>query len=811
MAFKRILTLLCCFLIFGHLRAQVSKVTLSGQVTSAASGQSLPFVNIVLKTEKDSAFVTGTITNETGRFSLPDVQSGHYRIECVSLGYKALQSHITVGTLSPFLDLGGFRMADDPQNLQEVIVTGQQAEGVGDKLDRKTFNIGRNISQSGGSVLQALKNLPGVTAGEDGKVLLRGSDKVAILVDGRQTALTGFGSQTSLDNIPASAIERIEIINNPSARYDANGNAGIINIIYKKEKQEGFNTKIGMATGLGALWVRKENLPGIRPQYRNTLKLNPSIALNYKKNKANVFFQGDYLHTPTLNKNEFVNRYYDSGDTVRQQTKRNRSTNVVTAKTGADWTFNDRDALSVSGLFSSEKILDRGDEPFFNANLTRRNRLWQFLEDELKTTVTASASYQHKYAQPGRLLHIGFNYTFHRENEQYFFTNIMPDFTGKDAFKLLSDEHVFDFNADYIRPLRYGRLEGGMKLRRRFIPTNMQFFPGVATPGTATSGNSPIDSLAGGWADYKETIPAVYGNYVFENRNFEVEAGLRVEYVNLRYEVNPTHPTYHSDGYTYAKPFLNARFAYKIDERNKVSLFYNRRVDRPNEVDIRIFPKYDDAEIIKIGNPALKPQFTSSWEAGYKTSWNNGSLYAALYRKQTNGTITRIGTIVPGSTLIYNIFQNAGKSYNAGGELVWQQDVAPWFSVNVNGNIYKNTVDAFSVENLYPVRSVYSAARQTLTSGSAKMSAILKGKKTELQVVAVYQAPDIVPQGRTGYRFSVDAGAKRQLSKGEIFINATDLFGTLVIRKTVYGDGFHYTSRDYYETQLIRAGYSFKF
>lgn len=806
MAFKRILTLLCCFFTFGQLRAQVSKVTLSGQVTSAASGQSLPFVNIVLKTEKDSAFVTGTITNETGRFSLPDVRSGHYRIECVSLGYKVLQSHITVGTLSPFLDLGGFRMADDAQNLQEVTVTGQQAEGVGDKLDRKTFNIGRNISQSGGSVLQALKNLPGVTAGEDGKVLLRGSDKVAILVDGRQTALTGFGSQTSLDNIPASAIERIEIINNPSARYDANGNAGIINIIYKKEKQEGFNGKIGLATGLGALWVRKENLPGIRPQYRNTLKLNPSIALNYKKNKANVFFQGDYLHTPTLNKNEFVNRYYDSGDTVRQQTKRNRSTNVVTAKTGADWTFNDRDALSVSGLFSSEKILDHGDEPFFNANLARRNRLWQFLEDELKTTATASASYQHKYAQPGRLLHIGFNYTFHRENEQYFFTNIMPDFTGKEAFKLLSDEHVFDFNADYIRPLRYGRLEGGVKLRRRFIPTNMQFFPGVATPG-----NSPIDSLAGSWADYKETIPAVYGNYVFENRNFEVEAGLRVEYANLRYEVNPTHPTYHSDGYTYAKPFPNARFAYKIDERNKVSLFYTRRVDRPNEVDIRIFPKYDDAEIIKIGNPALKPQFTSSWEAGYKTSWNNGSLYAALYRKQTNGTITRIGTIVPGSTLIYNIFQNAGKSYNAGGELVWQQDVAPWFSVNVNGSIYKNTVDAFSVENLYPVRSVYSATRQTLTSGSAKMSAILKGKKTELQVVAVYQAPDIVPQGRTGYRFSVDAGAKRQLSKGEIFVNATDLFGTLVIRKTVYGDGFHYTSRDYYETQLIRAGYSFKF
>ena len=124
MAFKTILTLLFCFFTLVQLRAQVSKVTLSGQVTSLAGRQALPFVNIVLKTEKDSAFVTGTITNELGRFSLQDVKSGNYRIECVSLGYKALQKPITVGTLSPFLDLGELRMADDPRNLQEVTITG---------------------------------------------------------------------------------------------------------------------------------------------------------------------------------------------------------------------------------------------------------------------------------------------------------------------------------------------------------------------------------------------------------------------------------------------------------------------------------------------------------------------------------------------------------------------------------------------------------------------------------------------------------------------------------------------------------------
>jgi outer membrane receptor protein involved in Fe transport len=802
MVMRKIVLTLCWLVIASAAaKAQVSKVTISGQA-KAAKGEILPFVNIVLKAEKDSAFVAGTITNEAGRFSIADVRSGNYVLEMAYLGYQTVFRSINVGTLSPFLDLGEMSMTEDAKVLQEVTVTGQQTDGVDNKLDKKTFSVANNISQSGGSVLQALKNLPGISTGGDGKVMLRGSDKVAILIDGKQTALTGFGNQTSLDNIPASAIEKIEIINNPSARYDANGNAGIINIIYKKNRQEGFNGKIGLTAGLGALWIKKQNLPDIRPQYKNTPKINPSVTLNYRKNKINVFFQGDYLLTPTLNKNEFVDRFYDDGQIVRQQTKRNRNTNVVTGKTGFDWNMDKQNSLTVSALFSSEKIIDRGDEPFFNADLSQRQRLWQFLEDELKTTVTAAAAYQHQYAQPGHLLNIGLNYTFHRENEKYFFTNILPDFTGKDAFKLLSDENVADLTIDYIRPLRYGRFETGLKFRRRYIPTNMQFFPGL---------HSPIDSLAGGWANYNETIPALYGNYVFENRSLEVEAGLRVEYVDLRYTVNPGHPTYQSNGYHYAKPFPNVRFAYKINDHNKVSLFYNRRVDRPNEVDIRIFPKYDDAEIIKIGNPALKPQFTSSWEAGYKTNWRGGYIYAAIYHKQINGTITRIGTIVPGSTLIYNIFQNAGKSYNTGAELVWQQNLAPRFSLNVNGNLYNNTINAFSVGNLYPVKSTYSAAKETLTSGSAKLNGLFKFKKTDVQVAVVYQAPDIIPQGRTGYRFSVDAGAKRQLPKGELFINATDLFGTLVIRRQVNGDGFHYTSSDYYETQVVRVGYNYKF
>ena len=672
-------------------------------------------------------------------------------------------------------------------------------------MDKKTYSVGANISQNGGSVLQTLKNLPGVTTSQDGKVELRGSDKVAILIDGKQTALTGFGSQTGLDNIPASAIERIEIINNPSAKYDANGNAGIINIIYKKNKQQGFNGKIGFTTGIGALWQKKENLPTIRPQYQATPKINPSLSLNYRKNKVNAFLQADWLYTETLNKNEFVTRTFDDGTIINQQTKRNRNTHFVTTKTGIDWSINSQDMVTISGLYGIEKIIDRGDQPFFNKDYSNRLRLWQFLEDELKTTAVASAAYQHKFKQAGHLLNIGFNYTFHREDEKYNFVNTLPTYTGLDSFKLLSDEHVADFNIDYVKPLKHGRIEGGVKFRYRDIPTNMQFKPGF---------NSPLDTNAGGAATYTEIIPAVYGNYVYESKKIEAEIGLRVEYVDLQYKVNPNHNTYKSDGYNYTQPFPNVRLAYKINDQNKISLFYNRRVDRPNEVDIRIFPKYDDAEIIKVGNPALRPQFTNSYELGYKTTLKRGYFYSALYHRSTEGTITRIATQVPPSTLIYTVFQNAGHSSNTGVELVFQHDFSKVVSFNTNVNVYQNIIDAFSVENKYPVPSVYTATKEKFTSGNIKLNGIFHlPKQTDIQITSIYLAPDIIPQGKIGTRFSVDMGIKKQIqkSKGELFFNASDILNTLKIKKELNGNGFKLTSTDYYETQVFRLGYSYKF
>lgn len=787
------------------LAAQKQNITLSGQVMNARDKSPLAFVNIILKKKVDSSFVTGTVANEQGRFVLNAVPAGNYIVEYQTVGFEKLSKSILIGSLSTFLDLGVTELIATTNTLQEVVVNSSKQNDLNNAMDKKTYSLANNISQTGGSVLQALKNLPGITSGQDGKVALRGSDKVAILIDGRQTALTGFNSQSGLENLPASAIEKIEIINNPSAKFDANGAAGIINIIFKKYKQEGFNGKVGLTTGLGALWQKKENLPEIRPQYQRTPKINPSLSLNYRKKKINAFFQGDWLYTETLNKNEFVTRTYQDGTVINQQTKRNRNTHFLTSKAGLDWNISENDQFSVSALYGTEKIMDRGDEPFFNKDLSKRLRLWQFLEDELKTTIMASVNYVHKFSQPGHQLNIGYNYTFHREDEKYFFENKMPTYIGLDSFKLLSDEHVSDFNLDYTKPLSYGHIEAGVKFRYRNIPTNMTFKPGI---------NSPLDTGAGGQATYSEVIPAAYTNYVFENEKIEAEAGVRVEYVNLKYKVNPNHNTYKSDGYNYTEPFPNIRLAYKFNEQSKISLFYTRRVDRPNEVDIRIFPKYDDAEIIKVGNPGLKPQFTNSIELGYKTSYNKGFFYAAAYRKNTKATITRIATQVPPSTLIYNVFQNAGNSSNTGVEFIWQNSFSNVFSLNANLNIYQNIIEAFSVVNKYPVPSLYTAAQDKLTSGNFKLNGTFKlSPNSELQVASIYLAPDLIPQGKVGSRYSLDIGFKKELrdKKTELLINATDLLNTMRVKREIKGTGFTLVSYDYFETQVFRVGLTHKF
>lgn len=581
--------------------------------------------------------------------------------------------------------------------------------------------------------------------------------------------------------------------------------AGIINIVMKKEKQRGWNGKLGIIGGIGALGEQRANISDISDQYLWNPSINPSLSLNYRKEKINYFFQGDLLSKRSLNKNEFIQRIYNDGETINQQFLENRTQTAYTIKTGMDWFINDKNILTIAALFSREAHIDRGELPYLDANTGERIRLWNYWEDEKNTSINFSSMYEKKYEQPGKKLQIGLNYTFHREDELFLFKNEQFGMTGNDATFLIADENVTDFTLDYTKPLSNGKLELGSKIRWRYIPTYMEFRPGV---------NSVLDSGADGWANYNEWINAVYGNYIYGKNNWELEAGLRVEYANLNYEVIPNHNTYESDGYSYVQPFPNVRLSYNLSKNQKFSIFYNRRVDRPDEQDLRIFPKYDDPEILKTGNPALRPQFSQSVELGSKTSWKKGYFYSAIYGRQINNIITRIITTNPSNNLLNAISQNAGNGTNIGVEAVAEQDIEYWYSININGNIYYNRISAFSIENLYPFNTEFSMEKQVIYSGNLKLNNIFKLKgDVNIQLTGIYLAPDIIPQGRIDKRFSIDFGITKSIQNGngELFLNGSDIFNTLRIQKETFSEEFILTSTDFYQTQMFRMGYSYRF
>ncbi len=779
-------------------------ITLSGTIKDSKDRETLPYVNILVKNLGDSSFVAGTVSDESGIFKLSPIKPGQYFITYSYVGFKPKTEKLEIGRLSEFLDLGNILLEEMAAELTEVTVTGSREE-VETALDKKTFSLEDNISQLGGSVLQALQNLPGITIDQNGTVFLRGSDKVAILLDGKQTAITGIGAQSGLENFPASSIEKIEIINNPSSKYDATGNAGIINIIFKKEKEEGWNGKLGMVAGVGNLFQKRESLPGLRDQYRFTPKFNPSLSLNYRKDKINVFFQGDVLWHQQMMKNEFTDRIFEDGTAVRQQYIENRTQPIYNFRTGLDWNPNENNSFTFSGLFNYREYTDLGDILYQNAITNQQQRLWQYFENEVNQTLFATISHTYKFRQPGHQLTSSFNYSFRRKDEVFFFNNIEQDFTGTDTTALIADENIFDLTVDYNKPLRAGRMELGTKQRARVFPNLITFSPGE---------NSILDPGLAGNAEYQEWLSAVYGNYIYEKNKWELEAGLRVEYVKVNYLVDPNHAVFESTGFDYFEPFPSLRASYYINDLSNFTIFYNRRVDRPEEKNLRAFPTYADPEILSIGNPTLIPQFTQSVEAGFKKSNERGYFYGALYHRASTNLLTRITTEIPGSSQLVTIDQNAGRGWNTGLELVVSQKLGDYFTLNTNANIYQNRIDAFSLNNVYPTDMNFSRAEESNYTGNIKINGLFKlPKSLDIQLTAIYLAPDIVPQGKILSRYHLDGGVTKKIQegRGEIFLNATDIFNTLVVRYRLEGTDFLLNTDDYFETQVFRLGYSYRF
>jgi outer membrane receptor protein involved in Fe transport len=694
--------------------------------------------------------------------------------------------------------------------LDEVVVVGER-QSIASSLDKKSYSTSTLLSNANGSILDAMKQLPGVTIDQEGKLLLRGSDKVAVLIDGKQSALTGFGEQRGLDNIPASQIESIEIINNPSAKYDASGMAGIVNIKFKKQRQKGFSGDVGFAYGLGAVSKRRADLPTPLQSFSKNSKYNPTLNLNYKNDKVNIFLQSTYTNSDNLPNNEFSTRTYPDDRVVENQVAENREEYHVNVKLGADWYINSKNTISLFGLYDYVNHRDTSNVWYFqNRDYKNPIRKYGFSEPEITGFANVTLQHSLKFADPGHELNSQYLFKKGWEDETYNLTQgATPDYpaVAGDRTHVDAPEFVHQINTDYTRPLSFGRVEAGAQVRLRNMPITYTMTPAPA--------NSIFLYDFAKESDWSEDLAALYLNFVAERRLFEVEAGLRGEYTSVDYHFEKN-PYFKNDKYDYFDLFPNLRFTLKANDNNRVSLFYNRRIDRPNEGILRIFPKYDDPELLKVGNPALRPQYTDAIEAAYRLTWGAGSFYAAAYYKNITDYFTRVYVQAPDhANVTIKGYDNIPRSTNVGLELNIDQRIAKIWKVNMNGNVYRNKIFATTGTMYFPVAQKYTIKEQVDNPWFVKMNNFVTLTKwLQAELSGVYFSKKAIPQGVEYARWGVDFGLRALLHEGKVELSLTgnDIFNNMGIHQRIdQGNGSFIEYQNFYETQLFSVGVKYKF
>ncbi|MDD4593052.1 MAG: TonB-dependent receptor [Parabacteroides sp.] len=786
-----------------------SQTVVSGSVFNKNAKEPLSFSTVSVKNHNSGDFISGTITDEEGRFVISALPRGEYNLDFSFVGFKSEKRHIVVGSLNNVLDVGKIYLEESVTNLQEVAVTGRRQE-IASALDIKTYSSENFIANSGGSVLDMMKSLPGVTIDQESKIILRGSDKVAVLVDGKQSSLTGFGTQQGLDNIPASMIESIEIINNPSAKYDASGMAGIVNIKFKESRNKRLNGDIGFVTGIGALSKRKEDLPTGMSSYTGNMRYTPSVNLNYKMEKLNIFLQSYLIQQKRLPNNEFSTRSYSTGDIVESQVAENRTQNHYNVKLGFDWNPTPDHTFTFFGLYDYEWHTDTTRIWYFqNYNYKDPIRKWSFNESEGTGFSNLTLQHKYKFIQPGHEINSQFAFTKGWEDESYnlYQDGPQPNYPviHTDKTHVVAPEYVYLLTTDYTKPLPFGRIDMGIQGRLRHMP--------ITYTMSKNPNNTALIYNYGDWSKWDERLSGVYLNLVSEFQWVDIEAGLRGEYASVKYNFAPNQ-YFTDDAYDYFDLFPNIRFTFK-SKQNRFSLFFNRRIDRPGEDILRIFPKYDDPELLKIGNPSLRPQYTWNIETAYKHTWDTGSIFAAVYLKNTDSYYTRIYIQDPdNSEITIKAYDNLGRATNKGVELALDQLIAKTWNVSLNTNIYRNTIFAHDGIIYFPRENKYHIEKQSDTPWYVKLNNRCRlPKDFTVELNGVYFSPKNIGQGRELSRGGVDLGIKRVFTKNNLELNLsfTDIFNTMGIVQEINGEGFNVLYQNFYETQAFLLGIKYKF
>ena len=757
---KKLSALICLLTVIGlqQLSAQNKSGRISGTVKDG-SGKSIEAATVTLLRTKDSAVVKISISNKTGEFEFDRIPDGRYRVSVSAVGMSAAVSEsVDLTELNNAIQLSDFQLTPAGKTLGQVTVTAKRPM-VENKIDKTVVNVEAFITSAGGTALDILEKSPGISVDRDGNVSLKGKQGVIILIDGKQTFLGGQDLANFLRNMPSGQLDQIEIMSQPSAKFDASGNSGVINIKTKKNKQAGFNGTINLAYVMG-----------VYPKSPN------SININYRKNKINLFSSYSYSHWEGFSDLSILRKFRDRNTkeltAVFDQLSKNRFTGRNhNMRVGMDYSPNKKTTLgfAVNGTYNPRRFSANSESNIYDGkgNLDSTNRAMTNSRDPWKN-LGVNVNFRRVLDTTGKELTADFDYLVYSSQSNQVSNNYtfhQPGYQIADSFLLRgflpSDISIYSARIDYAHPIKGGaKFEAGVKSSYVRTDNDAQY--------TLFNNADQIwenDTARSNHFLYDENINAAYVNYSKQMKKWGVQTGLRLEHTSSNgKQVTAAEPVKRD----YVQLFPTLYVSFTANKSNNFGLSYGRRIERPNYRDMNPFQFFLDQYTYQKGNPYLTPQFSHNVEFSHNLK---GRLTTTLNFTETTDIINDILKQNNETKVTFQTKENIARRRNVGIAFSYNAPVTKWWTTSFFANVFNNKFDGFV--NNHPLNV-------DITSGMANMNNQLrfpKGWGGEVSGFYRMKMQDgglivAMPMGVVSF------GVSKQVlkSKGTIRLNISDPF-----------------------------------
>ncbi|MDO4160037.1 MAG: TonB-dependent receptor [Prevotellaceae bacterium] len=766
---QRILVLL--LLAFSTM-AIMAQGTVKGKIKDKANDEALQFVNVTVTRSGETKMLKGAITDENGSFNIGQLPYGSYTLSVSFLGYKTVTRNFTLSSSKKVESFNALYISEDTQTLDEVTVTGQRSS-MKLEVDRKSFDVSQDILNAGGAASDVLENIPSVEVDNDGNISLRGNTSVEVWINGKASGLTSDNRAEILQQLPAESIDRIEVIDNPSAKFSAEGSAGIINIVLKKDRKAGYygSLQAGGNTNGGA---------------------NASGNINYNSGKFEGYLNIGYRHRSSTSGSTSNQQYLATNTYENYNSDTDRRGNNLFTRAGITLHATDKDDFTLSGMMMLGGRNEDGLTPYHYGTVGALSDTYMMTRrtttDDSSNMFYGEFNYRHNFTDKHFLdFTVGFNKW---KSDQ---SNVYQDSTSYNDGSVAT---AYDYQN---RPTEINNRSWEIKLDyENTISENFMIQAGYQA--NLNHENSPQRSYIdeSDWNGtnqiedeayfnrfiYDMDIHALYATTTLKFGKFGVMAGLRGEYWKVMTESYDYYQE--SDPLKRDTPFKKDYFqlfpsvflSYQITESQQLQLNVTRRLRRPWGGQLNSFKNTSDASIISFGNPELTPEYSNSFSFNYLKTWTQHSLLLSAYYRPTTDVIQRIKYQSSTDGLMYQTNMNVAKSLSTGLEMVLKNKIGKIFDLTTTANAYYYKLDGFSYD--IEGQTVTGDASSNFTWNARMQGSLILPYDISVQLTGRYRSRQVVTQGYRKANYSMDLGVRKNfLNKAlTLAVNCRDLLNS---------------------------------